>query len=115
MVGNRDSPEVTAVWDEFHQAVNMTSEELRRWLLTDASGERAFSPEPGLDVPALGREVVGILRKRKVDLTPHDLETMRQVVRYVSERLAERPPSGELNDEWRHSLMRVGHDPLKPG
>lgn len=112
---DRTSPEVTAVWDRFHQAVNMTSEELRRWLLTDASGEVAFVPDPGLDIPELGRRVVAILRKRKVDLTAEDAADMERVADYVSNRLADRPASGERNDNWRHSLMRVGHDPLRPG
>jgi hypothetical protein len=114
-VRNRTSPQVAAVWDQFHEAVNMTSEELRRWLLTDASGEVAFTPDPGLDIPELGRRVVAILRKRKVDLTAEDAADMAEVVDYVSGRLADPPASRERNDNWRHSLMRVGHDPLKPG
>jgi hypothetical protein len=32
--------------DEFHQVVNMTSEELRTWLLTGASGEDALPADP---------------------------------------------------------------------
>lgn len=112
-VTNRISPEVELVWDEFHQIVNMTSEELRRWLLTDASGEEAFGPEPDLDIPELGRHVVRILGKRKVDLTSADAETMSRVVDLVSSRLSAVPPRGERRDEWRRSLMRVGHDPLK--
>jgi hypothetical protein len=112
---NRLSPEVEQIWDEFHQAVNMTSEELREWLLTDASGEDAFPADPDLDIPDLGRQVARILRKRKMDLTSDDAVTMNQVVEYVSGQLASPPASRERNDKWRHSLMRVGHDPLRPG
>jgi hypothetical protein len=113
-VTDRIPPEVERVWDEFHGAVNMTSEELRRWLLTDASGERAFASDPDLDIPELGRHVVHILRKRKVDVTREDVSVMRQVIDLVSSRLAESGRRRELDDEWRHALMRVGHDPLKP-
>jgi hypothetical protein len=113
-VTDRIPPEVEQVWDEFHRAVNMSSEELRRWLLTDASGERAFASDPDLDIPELGRHVVRILRKRKVDVTRDDARVMRHVVDLVSSRLAEPPRRRELDEEWRHELMRVGHDPLKP-
>lgn len=111
---DRMAPEVERVWVEFHQVVNMSSEELRRWLLTDASGERAFASDPDLDIPELGRRVVGILRKRKVDVTRADARVMRSVIDFVSSRLAETRSRRKLDEEWRHSLMRVGHDPLKP-
>ncbi|RFS87225.1 uncharacterized protein DUF3140 [Actinomadura pelletieri DSM 43383] len=102
-------------WEDFHRVVNMTSDELRTWLLTDASGEEAF-PEPGSGpgVSELGARVVDVLRKRKVDLTDRDAEVMRQVVDYVEDRLENRPPNAERDDEWRHALMTVGHDPLRP-
>jgi Protein of unknown function (DUF3140) len=64
--------------------------------------------------PGLGRQVVGLLRKRKVDLTPADIGTMQEVVDYVEDRLARRPAQGVTDDSWRHSLMAVGHDPLRP-
>jgi Protein of unknown function (DUF3140) len=102
------------LWEEFHQTVNMTSDELRTWLLTDASGTDAFPADPGMGLPELGTRVVELLRKRKVDLTDSDTETMRQVVDFVEDRLADRPPEGAGNEQWRRSLMTVGHDPLKP-
>lgn len=111
---NRTDPDIELVWDEFHQAVNMTSDELRTWLLTDASGTDAMPADPGLGLPEVGRKVVRLLGKRKVDLTEDDVATMRQVIDYVEDRRAAEPPEGARNDEWRHSLMTVGHDPLKP-
>jgi hypothetical protein len=36
-------------WAEFHRTVNMTGQELRTWLLTDASGEAAFPATPGME------------------------------------------------------------------
>jgi hypothetical protein len=111
---DRIPADVELAWDNFHEAVNMTSDELRTWLLTESSGEDAFVDEPDLQLPELGRKVVEILRKRKVDLTREDADVMRRVSDYVAGREANRPAEGTRNDQWRHSLMTVGHDPLKP-
>jgi hypothetical protein len=105
--------DVEMVWDSFHQVVNMTSEELRAWLLAEASGEEGFSIRPDLGLPELGRKVIGILGKRKVDLTSEDADVMVQVTDFVTEREASPPPAGSADDEWRRSLMTVGHDPLR--
>lgn len=110
---DRIPADVEVAWDSFHQAVNMTSEELRAWLLTEASGEEAFGPEPELALPELGRKVVDLLRKRKVDLTAEDADVMSQVVDFVLTREADRPEAGAPDEEWRRSLMTVGHDPLR--
>ncbi|MEU5877113.1 DUF3140 domain-containing protein [Spirillospora sp. NPDC047279] len=91
--------EAELLWEEFHQIVNMTSDELRACLLTD-------------DAPAedgLGLQVMEVLLKRKADLTDADTETMRQVVYFVEDRLDEEPQ----DDGWRRTLMSVGHDPHK--
>ncbi|REF00190.1 DUF3140 domain-containing protein [Thermomonospora umbrina] len=113
-MADRIPAEVETVWDEFHQAVNMTSQELRTWLLTEASGEVAFPADPDMALPDVGRRVVRILGKRKVDLTGDDTEIMREVADFVSGRLADPPPGGGSDEHWRHELMTVGHDPLKP-
>jgi len=114
-MNNRVSPEVELAWEDFHRLVNMTSDELRIWLLTDASGEEAFPADgQGPGVSALGARVVDVLRKRKVDLTESDGEVMQEVVDYVEDRLDHRPPDVERDEEWRHALMSVGHDPLRP-
>jgi hypothetical protein len=107
--------DVELLWDEFHQVVNMTSDEIRVWLLTDAAGEDgAFPADPDMRLPDLGSRVVDLLRKRKTDLTGDDAEVMREVVDYVEDRTASPPPDAERDEEWRRSLMSVGHDPLKP-
>jgi hypothetical protein len=107
-------PDAELLWDEFHRVVNMTSDELRAWLLTAASGEEALPDQPGLGVPEFGLRVVELLRKRKTDLTDDDTETMRQVTGFVEDRTGQRPPDGAAGDRWRRALMTVGHDPLKP-
>lgn len=114
-MADSERADVELLWQEFHETVNMTSDELRTWLLTDASGETALPADPGLELPELGTKVVQLLRKRKVDLTGDDLAVMEQVADYVAERKANPPADGERDEEWRRSLMTVGHDPLKPG
>lgn len=101
------------LWDEFHRVVNMTSRQLRDWLAVEAAGEVAEGL-PDQDGPPVGHQVLKILGKRKVDLTPDDVAVMEKVVRKV---LAERredlePTAGQ--DAWRRKLMDLGHDPLQP-
>jgi hypothetical protein len=113
-VEERIPAEVDLAWDSFRQVVNMTSEELRAWLLTEAPDSGVFpaGPRPGL--PELGRQVVELLRKRKVELTQRDANVMEQVVDFVLTQEAERPADTESEEEWRRSLMTVGHDPMRP-
>ncbi|HLI39659.1 MAG TPA: DUF2267 domain-containing protein [Streptosporangiaceae bacterium] len=77
-------------------------------------GEEAFTADPDLNLPELGRRIVRLLGKRKVDLTSEDVEVMQRVVDFVAEQEANRPPAGAGDERWRRSLMTVGHDPLKP-
>lgn len=103
------------LWDEFHHLVNMTSGELREWLMTEVAGE---DTEALLDesAPSLGRQVHAILGKRRTDVTPDDVEAMEAVVELVRGMRGEDPldPTAGDDDAWRHALMDVGHDPLKP-
>jgi hypothetical protein len=102
-----DGIEIDMLWDEFHRVVNMTSEELRAYLLADASGENGFAPDPDLGIDSLGRGVLHVLSKRKVDLTKDDYDTMRRVVELVE------TVGDKTDDESRHLLMSTGHDPLR--
>ncbi|WP_433393519.1 DUF3140 domain-containing protein [Micromonospora sp. KLBMP9576] len=108
----RIEPEVEVLWDDFHAQVNVPSEKLRQWLLTRGSGEEAFGPDPDLDLPALGRRILRVLTKRKVDLTGEDIEVMRDAIDEIQSRLDEKPPRGNADDRWRHSLLDLGHDVL---
>ena len=105
--------DVEVAWDSFHQVINMTSEELRAWLLSGAPDDAAPPSEPGLGLPDLGRQVVELLRKRKVELTQRDADVMEQVVDFVLTQEAEGPDDMESDEEWRRSLMTVGHDPMR--
>lgn len=103
------------LWENFHRAVNMTSRELRDWLMVQGAGEETET-EPEHAGSPLGHQVLEILGKRRADLTPDDLEAMRRVVDKVADLRGEgeewEPTAGD--EKWRRRLMNVGHDPLKP-
>lgn len=104
--------DLDALWQDFHDAVNMTSRELRDWLQTQAADEGAESlPEhAGTE---LGQGVLAVLSKRRTDLTDDDVAVMQQVVERVTALRGEVEEPTPGNDRWRRRLMNVGHDPLK--
>lgn len=101
------------LWDEFHRVVNMNSRELEDWLRTRDAGEDAEALPDEAGTPT-GREVLAILGKRRGDLTARDGHVIRRVVERVrDQRRADlEPTAGDAN--WRHRLMSIGHDPLRP-
>ena len=101
------------LWTEFHAVVNMTSRELADWLRTEAAdeGTESVASTPELEV---GEQVVAILGKRRTDLTPDDVDTMRHVVDQVRTVRGDEPEPDAYDDDVRRMLMSFGHDPLKP-
>ncbi len=101
------------LWQDFHRVVNMTSRELRDWLLTQGASEET-EELPDQAGSHLGHRVLDILGKRRVDLTPDDVEVMDKVVDRVTDQRGVdlEPTAGEA--AWRRRLMNIGHDPLKP-
>jgi hypothetical protein len=101
------------LWDEFHRVVNMTSRELGDWLRTRDAGEDAEDLPDQAGTPT-GQEVLAILGKRRVDLSEQDAHVMRRVVDRVHAQRRDdlEPTAGQSG--WRHRLMSLGHDPLKP-
>ena len=101
------------LWEEFHRVVNMTSRELADWLRVRSADDtaEAFPDQAGTET---GQHVLHILGKRRTDLTPDDVRVMEKVVRRVREQRRDdlEPTAGD--DAWRHRLMTLGHDPLKP-
>lgn len=101
------------LWQDFHRVVNMTSHELRDWLRTRSAGEdtEALPDQAGTET---GHHVLQILGKRRTDLSTDDARVMRNVVeRVTAERRDDlEPTAGEAH--WRHRLMTIGNDPLKP-
>jgi hypothetical protein len=107
---------------QFRQAVNMSADELERWLRTEQSrsvGASGSQPKSGPGGPEStghesGRRIVEILRKKKADLDADDEGQMKRVVGYVHRHLAQQPTKEPIEDSrWRYSLMNWGHDPLK--
>lgn len=100
------------LWDEFHRVVNMTSRELADWMRVESATDDA-EELPDQAGRSLGRRVLGILGKRRTDLTEDDVAAMTKVVDTVHEQRREdlEPVAGD--DHWRHRLMDIGHDPLK--
>jgi hypothetical protein len=101
------------LWDEFHRVVNMTSRELSEWLRAEsADATEALPDQAGT---ATGQTVVGILGKRRTDLTAEDIAVMEAVVTEVRTERGEDPLDPVAGDDgWRRRLMSLGHDPLKP-
>ncbi|HLU53944.1 MAG TPA: DUF3140 domain-containing protein [Pseudonocardia sp.] len=101
------------MWDEFHRVVNMTSRELSEWLRTRDAGEDGEELPDRAGTPT-GQRVLAILGKRRADLTTHDADVMRRVVDRVHAQRRDdlEPTAGQ--PAWRHRLMSLGHDPLKP-
>ena len=101
------------LWQEFHTVVNMTSRELEDWLRTRSADEDEEALPDQAGTPT-GRHVVQILGKRRGDLTDDDARVMRRVVERVRAQRRDdlEPTAGDA--AWRHRLMSLGHDPLKP-
>ena len=108
-----DALELDALWDDFHRAVNMTSQELAAWLRVSDADENT-EPLPDQAGSPTGQHVLAILQKRRTDLTDEDVRVMYEVVDTVAEQSdPENEPEAEETDR-RHRLMTIGHDPLKP-
>ena len=118
-----DALELDVLWDEFHRVVNMTSQELATWLkVSDADEETEPLPEHAGS--PTGQHVLGILQKRRTDLTEDDISVMYEVVETVEAETDPtlEPAAGDSSagdpaaqeTERRHRLMTLGHDPLRP-
>lgn len=101
------------LWEEFHRVVNMTSRELREWMMAESASEDAESLPDRAGTP-IGHQVADILGKRRSDVTDDDLEVMNAVVDTVHRERGDElePTAGDA--AWRRRLMGLGHDPLKP-
>ncbi|ULE33198.1 DUF3140 domain-containing protein [Mycobacterium sp. IDR2000157661] len=111
MAGSSDHE---TTYRQFKDTVNMTANELEKWLDTDESnevGQKSGNSES--TGHASGRRIVKLLQTKKSDLGDDDYAHMRTVVGYAHRHLAQRP-NGDVSDSaWRYSLMNWGHDPCK--
>jgi len=93
------------MWQEFHQAVNMTPTELEAWLRREEdSGTGEIATE-------ITQRVLDIMSKARLELTQEDVAVMESVVNRIQlERRNDlHPTTGD--DAQRHRLMALGHDP----
>ena len=61
------------IYASFEQDVNMTASELEKWLKTDESKSVGQDSGDGSSIGHhSGERIVGILHKKKADLTPDD-------------------------------------------
>ena len=104
----------TKVRRQFDDAVNMTASEIEKWLKTDESKKVGWKNGSAHESVghASGRRIVGILRKKKDQLSADDFAHMRKVVGFVHRHQAQRPEN-IYTSRWRYSLMNWGHDPTK--
>ncbi|WP_314219742.1 DUF3140 domain-containing protein [Streptomyces zaehneri] len=108
-----DALELDALWEDFHRAVNMTSQELAAWLRVRDADENA-EPLPEEAGTPTGQHVLAILQKRRTDLTDDDVRVMYRVVDTVAAQAdPENEPAAE-DTRARRRLMTIGHDPLRP-
>jgi hypothetical protein len=101
------------LWQEFHRVVNMTSRELADWMRVQ-SADQDTEELPDQAGRSLGQRVLAILGKRAADVTDDDIAAMEKVVATVRRERGEEPEPKAGDDHWRHRLMAIGHDPLKP-
>ena len=102
-----------AVYQAFHEAVNMAPAELEAWLETPESQRLGFRRDGGESVGhASGRRIVTLLRSRKATLGEDDYLHMRKVVGFVRRHRAQEP-ANMITSRWRYALMNWGHDPIK--
>lgn len=111
-----------ALQHEFKSLVNMTPQQLRKWLDTEesrgvgmtAEGDRVTGPGSGEAVGHhMGELILGLHGKKSDDLGEDDLAAMRKVIGYIRRHSAQRPKGDISDSRWRRSLMNWGHDPLK--
>ncbi|GAA1479144.1 DUF3140 domain-containing protein [Nocardioides aestuarii] len=107
-----DSIVTDELWQEFHDAVNMSSRELADWLRERGAGIDT-EEVPDRAGPAVGRQVLDILGRRRVDVTRADAIVMAGVVQRVHDQRGADAVPRAGDAAWRHSLMDFGHDPLR--
>ncbi|WAL69765.1 DUF3140 domain-containing protein [Amycolatopsis cynarae] len=90
----------------------MSSRELSEWLRT-RSAHQDTEELPDRSGTPTGQHVLEILQKRRGDLTADDERTMRRVVDRIHAERGEEPEPKAGQENWRHRLMSLGHDPLK--
>jgi len=109
--GSKKQREV--VIHEFKSIINVSREQLRRWLDTPESRKLRFPDEPK-NGDRSGELILKVLAKRQDKVTKEDVDFMRTVIEFIEPRLLKRPKGNIMASNWRYALMNWGHDPSKP-
>lgn len=97
-----------ALWDDFHELVNMTAPELREWLTT-AAGRQDVEALPDHAGPERSRALLEVLGRPREQLSDDDVVVMRSVVEEIR---GLRDPAAA--DPGRADKLRsLGHDPSR--
>ena len=112
------SEERAAVLADWRDVVNMTADEVGRWLRDPRSrrcGMRRAGERETVGRKS-GRRIVRMLRARPARWSEADWAWARKVVGYCKRHLAERRPEwgDDIEDrKWTWSLRNWGHDPSR--
>lgn len=99
------------IYKEFNKLVNITASELEKWLQTEDSKKVGWDSGDGESVGhKSGEQIIGILRKKKAELTITDYKHMQKVIGYIKRHMAQKPTSNLENSNWNYSLKNWGHD-----
>ncbi|MEH2166360.1 DUF3140 domain-containing protein [Nostoc sp.] len=108
------SKDIKSVIDEFYSSVNMTPKELASWLETEESQSVGQKKNDDESIGhKSGKQIIGLLKKKKDTYTDDDLSQMKKVVSYIHRHLAQQPEGDVEHTRWRYSLKNWGHDPIK--
>ena len=103
------------VYAEFRTMINMSPQELEKWLATKMSkAPAAEAGESELVIDKkISRKLVKILLKRKFMLTKGEYEYMDKIINHINVLYSHKPNDNILESHWRYALMNLGHDPVK--
>jgi LPS O-antigen subunit length determinant protein (WzzB/FepE family) len=103
------------IYQEFKELVNMTPEQLEKWLNTEDSKKVGFKEDNAGESVGhqSGGKIIAIKQKKKSELTDDDYAHMQKVVGYIKRHSAQKPKGDVTDTNWRFSLMNWGHDPEK--
>eukprot|EP01117_Protostelium_nocturnum_P011102 TRINITY_DN4030_c0_g1_i1.p1 TRINITY_DN4030_c0_g1~~TRINITY_DN4030_c0_g1_i1.p1 ORF type:complete len:350 (+),score=174.45 TRINITY_DN4030_c0_g1_i1:110-1159(+) len=101
---------------DFNNLVNMSAEEITKWLKTKDSNDTGMTREGETEAVGhqSGRKIVEMLGKKPEDWTDAELQHARKVRSYIKRHSAQRPDKDDLaHTKWTYSLKNWGHDPMK--
>lgn len=98
-------------YKNFKELVNMSASQLEKWLKTNESKNTGWDSGDGEAIGhKSGKKIIGILHKKKAELTPADYKHMHKVIAYISRHKAQKPDGDVSDTKWNYSLKNWGYD-----